>query len=139
RLAAGEFMHLEAVSVLAAHIKPVAIPLGRDKHAIVTALDDFGEVRIKLYHRATARELRAAEILEPMLWTLHAMEYTLRSVGERHHSVLRVRGERAKDNDVALEVTGPALGVAHSADDAGVIARITEDACVVVRCANHAM
>jgi hypothetical protein len=49
----------------------VAITLWRDEYAIVTALDDLGEVRIELYECATARELCAAEVLEPELRTLN--------------------------------------------------------------------
>jgi hypothetical protein len=106
----------------------------------VTALDHFGKVCVELYDRATARELGTAEILEPQLRTLHAIEQTLRSVGERHHGgLLAARSEIAKDEDVALEDAGIGCGVARSADDADVAARIAEDACVRVRGANHAM
>lgn len=124
----------------AAHIEPAAIPLWREEHEIVTALDHFGKVRIELYDRATASELRAAEILEPVLRALHAMKNALRSVGKRHHSVLHGRGNRAIGVDIAIEnASKGCCAIVRNAEDAVAIGGIAEDTYVRVRCANHAM
>src|SRR5262249_5186290 len=74
RLAAGKLAHLEARRAFALHVKPAAVALGSEEHAIVAALDHFGEVGIELDHRAPSLELRGAEILEPQLRALHAIE-----------------------------------------------------------------
>jgi hypothetical protein len=58
RLSARKLAHLEAIGT-SAHIVSPAIALWRDEHAIVVALDHLGEVRIELYDRVAARELRA--------------------------------------------------------------------------------
>src|SRR5262249_40939040 len=73
-LAAGKLAHLEARRTFALHVKPAAVALGSEEHAIVAALDHFGEVGIELDHRAPSLELRGAEILEPQLRALHAIE-----------------------------------------------------------------
>ena len=60
--AACELVHLEGAGALAVHVEPAAIALGRDKHAIVAALDHFGEVCVELDHDSPTLELRRAEI-----------------------------------------------------------------------------
>jgi len=90
----------------------VAITLWRDEYAIVTALDHFGEVRIELHECATARELGTAEILEPDLRTLHAIERASRSVGKWHHSALQTHRLEIADNaDVAKKATRNGAGL----------------------------
>src|SRR5262249_49485071 len=120
-----------------------AITLRREENPIIATLDHFGKVRIELYHRATTHKLRAAEILEPVLRTLHAMEQALGSVRKWHHSVLHTRGEFTRgefaiDLDIAIEHAGKVCGVFRSGDDASVVGGIGVDAYVSVRCANHA-
>jgi hypothetical protein len=82
RRAAGKLAHLEARAALAAHVEPATIAARREEDVIVAALDHLGEVGIELDGRAPARELARAEILEPMLRALHAMQHALRSVGK---------------------------------------------------------
>src|SRR5262249_17492203 len=99
RLATHKLAHLEAGGALA-DVEPAAITLGREEYLIVAALDHLGEVGVELYDRPPALELRRAEILEPRLRALHAMEHALRAVGERHRGVLHGRRENAVDVDV---------------------------------------
>src|SRR5205823_9715384 len=122
RFAAHELAHLEARSSLAADVEPAAVPLGREEYAVV-ARDHLGEVCIELYDRPPGPELRRAEILEPMLWALHAMEHALAAVGERHHGVFHGRGQRAGDLDVAREKAGEGRSVGGLAEDADVVGK----------------
>src|SRR5439155_11278446 len=123
RLTAHEFAHLEARGTLAVHEEPAAITLGREEHAIVAALNHLGGVRIESHDRAPARELRRAEILEPMLRALHAMEHARAAVGEWYHGVLHGRRERARDLDVAREQAGEGCRVGALAEDADVVGK----------------
>jgi hypothetical protein len=52
RLSAPELAHLEPRSAPVADIKAAAIAFGRDEHAIVAALDHFGEVGVEGDHGA---------------------------------------------------------------------------------------
>src|SRR5262245_44668123 len=77
--------HLKARGTFAAHVETAAIAFGREEHLIVAARDHFGEIRIELHEGAPALEVRRAEILEPEVRTLHAIERAMGPVGERHH------------------------------------------------------
>ena len=103
RFSAGELAHLEAGARLAAHIEAAAVALGRDEHVIAGGPDRLREIAIELHCRASVPELRHAEVLEPVLRALHAVEHALRAVWERHHGVLHIRRERAIDDDVTGE------------------------------------
>src|SRR5215469_17646088 len=81
RFPTHELAHLEVRTALASDVEPAAIALGREEHSIVP-LDHLGEVSIELHDCPPARELCRAEILEPMLWALHANEHPLCAVGE---------------------------------------------------------
>src|SRR5215204_3060741 len=70
--------HLEARRRLASDIEASAVPLRRDEHVIAAALNGLGEIAIELDRCAPVFELRRAEILEPVLRALHAMEHALR-------------------------------------------------------------
>src|SRR6266545_4143163 len=137
RLAAHELAHLESRSTLLVHIEPAAIALGREEHTVV-ARDRLGEVRIELDHRPTALELRRAEILEPMLRALHAMQHALRSVGKGHHGVLHGRRKRAGDDGVAREEAGKGVWVRSLPDHAGVAGGEAEETHERVRRADYA-
>ena len=103
RFAALQLAHLEARGALAAHVESGAIALGRDEYAIAAGRHHLGEIRVEPHDRTAAHEPRRAEVLEPVLRALHAVEHALRAVGERHHAVLHIRRERAVDDDVAGE------------------------------------
>src|SRR5262249_31007008 len=61
------------------------IALGREEHLVVRAFNHLQEVGIEGYDRTTAHELGGAEVFEPQLRTLHAIERAMGAVGERHH------------------------------------------------------
>jgi len=88
RRAAHELAHLEVRSTLATHIESAAIALRREEYLIVAALDHLGEVFIELHDHAAAFELRRTEVLEPNLRAFHAIEGTVRAIGERHRTAL---------------------------------------------------
>src|SRR5262249_13163301 len=93
--------------------KPLAIALRREEHAIVATGDHLGEVPVEPDNRAPALQPRRAEILEPMLRALHAIEHALRSVRERHRGGFRAARHRevAEDDDVAREVAGKGIWI----------------------------
>src|SRR5262249_3256944 len=116
-----------------------AVALGSEEHAIVAALDHFGEVGIELDHRAPSLELRGAEILEPQLRALHAIERALRAVRKRHRRALCAHHRQIAGNDhVALEKAGKGVWVGGFTDDACVAAGETVDAHERVRRADQA-
>src|SRR5262245_46767670 len=138
RLAAHELAHLETGSGLAPHEEPAAITLGCEEHAII-ARDHRGEVRIELDHGTPALELRRAEILEPELRALHAVEQSPRAVGEWHRGALRA-GDRecAVDEDVAQESSGIGGGIGRLAEDSGGVVGKPVHPELRLRCADHA-
>jgi hypothetical protein len=69
---------------IALYIKAAAVALGSEEHAVVTGPDRLGEVGVELDHGTAALEPRRAEILEPVLRTLHAMHQAIRAVGKVH-------------------------------------------------------
>src|SRR5262249_31816009 len=89
-----QLAHLELGGGLAPHEEPAAITLGCEEHTIV-ARDHHGEARIELYHGTSALELRGAEILEPELRALHAIEQPPRAVGEWHRGAFGARDRGA--------------------------------------------
>src|SRR5215831_7408275 len=103
--AALQFVHLKARAA-PPHIESLAFALRCEEHAIAVQLHYLGEINIELHRRAVAREARGAEILEPMLGTLHAMEQARRAVGERHDRILDVCKYLTLDDDIAKKDTG---------------------------------
>jgi hypothetical protein len=59
RFPTAEFAHLKAGDLFAVHVEATAITLRRDEHLIIAAFDHLGKVRIELYDRTAARQLRA--------------------------------------------------------------------------------
>jgi hypothetical protein len=56
-----------------------------------------------------------------VLRALHAVEHTLRAVGERHHGVLHVGRKRAMDDDIPPENASKGRIVSGFRDDADVV------------------
>src|SRR6516162_3001932 len=143
RRAALQLAHLEPVAALALYIKAAAVALGSKKHAIVAGPDGFGEVGVELDHGTAALELRRAEILEPELRALHAIERAMSAVGKRHRGTLRAHDEEIAPEEASVATgdsgltinTYCALGVAR---DAGLFSGRAEHTDVLGRGAHDA-
>ena len=114
-------------ALLFADIKPAAIAFRRDEHVIVAALITLAKSGVEPDDGAPVLELRRAEILEPMLRALDAMQHALRTVGNATMAFFTAGRERADDDGVARKEAGERVWVGSLADHAGVTGGEAED------------
>src|SRR5262249_58227540 len=73
RSPALQFAHLEAGAAPAPDIEAAAVAFGGEEHVIAGGFDHFRKIAIELHRRASVLKLRHAEVLQPTLLALHAI------------------------------------------------------------------